>query len=152
ESNPIRSSASDADGVILFTSQQPVIASLIEGPQQIVVGRPAEYRIVVENKGNVVAREVTGAMVIPADAELVDASASNGVVNRPTSETGAPANQIEWQLYELAPGAKQTLTLQLIPRGGRAMELGVQWKHAPVVGNAVVEIQEPKLQMEITGP
>lgn len=139
-------------GAVLFTSSQPVISSFIEGPQRIVVGRPVEYRVVVENKGNVTAREVTGSVIAPAGAELVDASASNGVVNRPTAESGQPANEIQWQLYELPAGAKQTLTLQLIPRGGREMQLGVQWNHAPVGGNAIVEIQEPKLQMEISGP
>jgi uncharacterized repeat protein (TIGR01451 family) len=32
------------------------------------------------------------------------------------------------------------------------MQLGVQLTHAPTVGQAIVEIQEPKLQMEISGP
>ncbi|WP_428306294.1 hypothetical protein [Lacipirellula sp.] len=141
-----------ADGV-LFTSQQPSISSFIEGPQRIVVGRPAEYRIVVENKGNVAAREVTGTIAAPAGTELVDASASNGVVERaPIVEGQQPSNEIKWQLYELPAGAKQTLTMQVIPRGGREMQLGVQWNHAPVGGQAVVEIQEPKLQMDISGP
>ncbi|MBL9161549.1 MAG: DUF11 domain-containing protein [Planctomycetaceae bacterium] len=150
--NSMRSTGSGDGGEVLFTSSQPVIASFIEGPQRIVVGRPVEYRVVVENKGNVTAREVTGAVVAPPGAELVDASASNGVVNRPTVESGQPANEIQWQLYELPAGAKQTLTIKLIPRSGREMQLGVQWNHAPVGGNAVVEIQEPKLQMEISGP
>ena len=150
--NSMRSTESADSGAVLFTSSQPVISSFIEGPQRIVVGRPAEYRVVVENKGNVTAREVTGAVVAPPGAELVDASASNGVVNRPSAESGQPANEIQWQLYELPAGAKQTLTIKLIPRSGREMQLGVQWNHAPVGGNAVVEIQEPKLQMEISGP
>lgn len=150
--NSMRSNDATDSGAVLFTSSQPVISSFIEGPQRIVVGRPAEYRVVVENKGNVTAREVTGAVVAPPGAELVDASASNGVVNRPAAESGQPANEIQWQLYELPAGAKQTLTIKLIPRSGREMQLGVQWNHAPVGGNAVVEIQEPKLQMEISGP
>ena len=139
-------------GSVLFTSAQPVISSFIEGPQRIVVGRPAEYRITVENTGSVTARDVVGTIAAPAGAELVDASASNGVVERPDAAADAPAGEIRWQLYELPAGAKQTLTLQLVPRGGREMQLGVQWDHAPVGGQATVEIQEPKLVMEISGP
>jgi hypothetical protein len=149
--NSMRPSSDDADSV-LFTSSQPAISSLIEGPQRIVVGRPAEYRVIVENKGKATARDVTGSIVAPPGAELVDASASNGVVNRIAAEGASQTEAIQWQLYELPAGAKQTLTMQLIPRSGREMQLGVQWRHAPVGGNAVVEIQEPKLQMEIAGP
>lgn len=148
----MRSSAAADSGAVLFTSSQPVISSFIEGPQRIVVGRPVEYRVVVENKGSVTAREVIGTIIAPAGAELVDASASNGVVGRVGADPAQPANEIQWQLYELPAGAKQTLTMKLIPRSGREMQLGVQWNHAPVGGNAIVEIQEPKLQMEISGP
>lgn len=150
--NSMRSNDAADSGAVLFTSSQPVISSFIEGPQRIVVGRPVEYRVVVENKGSVTAREVTGTVIAPAGAELVDASASNGVVNRVGADPAQPSNEIQWQLYELPAGAKQTLTMKLIPRSGREMQLGVQWNHAPVGGNAVVEIQEPKLQMEISGP
>jgi len=150
--NSMRSTGAADSGSVLFTSSQPVISSFIEGPQRIVVGRPVEYRVVVENKGDVTAREVTGTVIAPAGAELVDASASNGVVNRVGADPAQPSNEIQWQLYELPAGAKQTLTMKLIPRSGREMQLGVQWNHAPVGGNAVVEIQEPKLQMEISGP
>ena len=84
----MRSNDAADSGAVLFTSSQPVISSFIEGPQRIVVGRPVEYRVVVENKGNVTAREVTGTVIAPAGAELVDASASNGVVNRVGAESG----------------------------------------------------------------
>lgn len=157
--NAVRSGGNanaNANGSVLFTSAQPVISSFIEGPQRIVVGRPAEYRVTVENTGSVAARGVTGTIAAPAGAELVDASASNGTVERPTVDPAAAATagagEIRWNLYELPAGAKQTLTLQLIPRGGREMQLGVQWDHAPIGGQATVEIQEPKLVMEISGP
>jgi uncharacterized repeat protein (TIGR01451 family) len=139
---------------VLFTSSQPIITSHIEGPQQIVVGRQAEYRVTIENKGDVAARDLIAAIAAPAGAELIDASASNGTVERLGGDesTGANAGEIKWQLYELPAGASQTLTLQLIPRSGREMQLGVQLTQAPTTGQATVEIQEPKLNMEITGP
>jgi uncharacterized repeat protein (TIGR01451 family) len=103
---------------ILFTSKQPIISSKIEGPQQIVVGRQAEYRVTVQNTGDVAARELVAAIAAPAGAELVDASASNGTVERAAPEQATTGGEIRWQLYELPAGSSQTLTLQLIPRGG----------------------------------
>jgi hypothetical protein len=138
---------------VLFTSKQPLITSHIDGPQRIVVGRQAEYRVTVENKGDVAARELSALIAAPAGAEVVDAVASNGTVDRGAADgTPAASSQIKWDLYELAAGASQTLTVQLIPRSGREMQLGIQLSHAPVVAQATVEIQEPKLQMEIAGP
>ena len=137
---------------VLMSCRQPVIVSNIEGPPRIIVGRAATYRVTLENRGDDAARDMTAAVAVPAWAEVVDAAASGGVVERvaPTAE-GQP-NTIQWQLYELPAGAAQTLTLQLIPRGGRPLQLGVQWTHAPCGGQATVEVQEPKLQMDIAGP
>ena len=153
---PAASSSPAAAGVrpkqgVLYTSKHPVIASNIEGPQRIVVGRQAEYKVTLVNSGDVAASALTAVIAAPAEAEVVDAVASNGEVERITPEAGQ-AGEITWRLYELAPGASQTLTLQLVPRSGRQLQLGVEWSHAPVGGQATVEVQEPKLQMEIAGP
>lgn len=153
---PVASSALAANGIrpkqgVLYTSKHPVIASNIAGPQQIIVGRQAEYKVTLVNSGDVAANELTAVIAAPAEADLIDAVASNGEVERFAPEAGQ-AGEITWRLYELAPGASQTLTLQLVPRSGRQFELGVEWSHAPVGGQAVVEVQEPKLQIEIAGP
>ena len=155
--SPAKAAASISAGLrpnrdVLFSSRQPVIVWNIEGPQSIVVGRQAEYRVTLENKGDVAARELTAVIAAPAGAEVVDSAASNGEVERGAAAEGDAAGEIRWSLYELAAGASQTLTIQLIPRSGREMQLGVQWSHAPVGGQATVEVQEPKLQMAITGP
>jgi hypothetical protein len=137
---------------VLLSCRQPVIVSRVEGPPRIIVGRPATYRVTLENRGDDAARDMTAAVAVPAWAEVLDAAASNGVVERVAPTAEGQAHTIQWQLYELPAGAAQTLTLQLIPRGGRPLQLGVQWTHAPCGGQATVEVQEPKLQMEITGP
>jgi len=135
---------------VLMSARQPVIVSKVEGPQRIIVGRPAEYKITLENRGDEAARDVAARVAVPASADVVDALASNGVVDRTAAESGVPA--VNWQLYELAPGASQTLTLQLVPRSGQPMQLGVEWSQAAVSSQTTVEVQEPKLQMEIAGP
>ena len=39
-----------------------------------------------------------------------------------------------------------------MPRASRPLELGVTWTHDPSNTRTVVEVQEPKLKLEVTGP
>jgi uncharacterized repeat protein (TIGR01451 family) len=137
---------------LLLNGTQPLLVSSVAGPQRIAVGREAEYRVSLENQGDAAARDVVATIAVPSWAEVVDAVGSNGSVDRTASAAEGESNSVRWQLYELAAGASQTLTLKLVPRSGRPLQLGVQWGHAPVSSEATVEVEEPKLQMEISGP
>jgi uncharacterized repeat protein (TIGR01451 family) len=137
---------------VLLNGRQPVIVSNVAGPARIVVGRMAEYRVSLENKGDDAAHELVATIAVPGWAEVVDAAGSNGAVDRAAAASPDEPNTVRWQLYELAPGASQTLTLKLIPRNGRPLQLDVKWSHAPVSGTTTVQVEEPKLQMEISGP
>jgi uncharacterized repeat protein (TIGR01451 family) len=146
----MRTDATRSD--VLLSARQPVIVSSVAGPARIVVGRTAEYRVSLENKGDDAAHELVATIAVPAWADVVDAVGSNGSVDRVAAASQDAANTVRWQLYELAPGAAQTLTLKLIPRSGRPLQLDVQWNHAAVTGSTTVQVEEPKLQMEISGP
>ncbi len=137
---------------VLLSCRQPVIVSKVEGPQRIVVGQTAEYKVTLENRGDDDARDLKATLAVPTSAEVVDAAATSGVVERTagTAENGAAS--INWQLNELPSRASQTLTLQLVPRSGQPLQLGVEWAQAAVVSQTTVEVQEPKLRMDISGP
>ncbi|HYO25247.1 MAG TPA: hypothetical protein VEQ85_09870, partial [Lacipirellulaceae bacterium] len=134
------------------TWRAPAIASSVFGPQRVVVGRTAEYRVVVENRGAEPAHEMVATVTIPGGAELLDAAASNGEVEQTAAANQTQSHTVRWQLYRLAAGETQTLALKLVPRSGQAFELGVQCEQAPTTSQATVEVQEPRLQMSITGP
>jgi hypothetical protein len=136
---------------VLLSCEPPVIVSSVAGPNRIAVGREAEYRVVLQNKGEVVARELLATIAVPSWAEIAQAAATNGAVDRSAPAEGE-SQTIKWQLFELPPRSSQTLTLQLIPRSGQPLLLAVQCDQAPIKGEATVDVQEPKLQMEITGP
>src|SRR5262249_40347821 len=59
---------------------------------------------------------------------------------------------VEWQIEKLDPQSSETLTIHIVPHESRPLELGVSWTHATVRSKAVVEVQEPKLKMQIPGP
>ncbi|NOZ40402.1 MAG: hypothetical protein GXP24_09270, partial [Planctomycetes bacterium] len=135
---------------VLQTSRQPVIVSRVEGPRSILVGREATYQVTLENTSDTPASDLSAEINVPEWAELVDTMSTSGVVKR--SEQGANAGALEWKLRELAPHASQALRLRLIPRSGRPLQLGVRWTQAPIQTQTIVEVQEPKLELAISGP
>jgi uncharacterized repeat protein (TIGR01451 family) len=139
-------------GDVLASCRPPMIISSVAGPQRIIVGRPSEYRVVVENKGDQAARQLVATVAVPGWAAVEDAVASNGEVNRQAPVADGDPQAIKWELYELGAGEAHTLTLKLVPSSGRPLLLAVQCDQAPATAEATVDVQEPKLQMEITGP
>ena len=135
---------------VLFSYQQPVIVSHVEGPRRIMVGREATYQIRLENTSNTKAKLLAASIRVPEWAEVVDAMSSSGVVQRSNidSENGV----FKWKLDELAAQSSESLRLRLIPRNGRPLQLGVEWSQAPIASETMVEVQEPKLKLEVGGP
>jgi uncharacterized repeat protein (TIGR01451 family) len=135
---------------LLVSNQAPIIKSDIRGPKQIMIGQEVTYRVRLENQGTVAAEQLVANVRIPSWVEVVDTTATRGIV-RHTEGTDSTVT-LEWQIPRLDAAASQTLHLRLVPRGSRPLELGISWTHAPVASRAVVEVQEPKLQMHISGP
>lgn len=149
QEQPKQSFAAPKSGV-LQTTQQPVIVSRVEGPRSILVGREATYQVTLENTGSRAASQIAAQITVPEWAELLDAMSTSGVVERSTNNTSTGA--LEWKISELPPRSTQTLRIRLIPRSGRPLQLGVRWSQAPMQTQAVVEVQEPKLDLAISGP
>ncbi len=136
-------------GETLLSTKQPVILSRIEGPRQILVGREATYRVILENTSEANARSLSAEVRIPEWAEVVDVISTSGMVERTTAES---TGSLRWQLDELAGRTAQSLSMRLIPRTGKPLNLSVEWTQAPIASQAFVEVQEPKLEMRISGP
>jgi len=134
---------------VLFTHQQPVIVSHVEGPRKITVGREANYQVKLQNTSATTAQNLVAEIQIPASAEIVEAMSTSGVVESRGATSG---DSLQWQLKELPARSSQTLSLKLIPRSGRPLQLAVQWSQSPIASRATVEVQEPKLEMDLAGP
>ena len=48
--------------------------------------------------------------------------------------------------------ARQRLTVRLIPRQSRPFDLAVRWEYKPVSSQAMIEVQEPRLFLQLEGP
>lgn len=138
------------DPNLLATQQTPIISSDIRGPKQILVGREATYRVRLQNQGQIPAERLVANIRIPAGAEVVGTTTTQGTIAQPSDLQSA--GSIEWQLTRLEAGANEALDIRLVPRSSRPLELGVSWTLAPVGSRAVVEVQEPKLRLHVAGP
>ncbi len=135
---------------MLVTNAAPAIASDIRGPKQIAIGREASYRVRLQNQGGSSADAVVATVRIPSWAEVVNTTATNGVVRQIAADDSAAT--LQWQIARLDAQAAETLNIALVPRASRPLELAVTWTHGPVNTRTVVEVQEPKLKLEVTGP
>ncbi len=142
--------SASAESTVLASQQTPVITTDIRGPRQIQVGREATYRVRLINQGTVAAENVVATIRIPNWADVIDTTTSQGTIQQ--SENGGTTGVLEWQLVRVDSHASETLDVRLVPRSSRPLELGVNYTVAPVGSRAVVEVQEPKLEIHVTGP
>jgi uncharacterized repeat protein (TIGR01451 family) len=142
--------AGGGDPNVLASNQTPILNADIRGPKQILIGREAVYRVRLQNQSDIPAEGIVATVRIPAGADVMNAAASQGMVQQ--SANAQTKGQMQWQIARLDRHAGETLEVRIIPRENRPLELGVTWTVAPVGSRAVVEVQEPKLQLEVAGP
>ncbi len=135
---------------VLFARKTPVISVETHGPRKIIVGKESSYELKIINSGEVPAEELIVFVDLPQWAEVVGAEASTG-----TTQVGA-AGQIsapfQWKAGTLAGKSQEKLTLRLVPRQSRPFDLAVRWEFKPAASQTMIEVQEPKLEMQLEGP
>jgi len=150
----IGSATTDPESELLMSGQMPLIASRVNGPRRITVGRKVNYTVLLANRGDAAAEQLVARVRVPEWADVVATKSGTGSVQRSAS-SAVEADQgslLEWRIDRFAAQGSAKLELTLIARQGRPIELGVDWSHAPVGSRTVVEVQEPKLEMNVTGP
>jgi uncharacterized repeat protein (TIGR01451 family) len=87
---------------------------------------------------------------IPAHAEVASARGSSGTVPPPNSRSAS--GSLEWRIPRLEGQSSESLSLTLVPRKSAPLGLAVRFTYAPEASQLSVEVQEPKLEMAISGP
>jgi uncharacterized repeat protein (TIGR01451 family) len=148
-------SAGDAAAAVpssgaLFTKQSPALDVRTIGPRKIMVGRESTYEVVIRNSGQVAADEVTVTVDLPGWADVQATEPSAGAVS---PDAGVPAGKrLLWKVGRLEGRGQEKLALRIVPRQSRPFDLAVKWDYASDPSQAMIEVQEPKLQMHLDGP
>ncbi len=142
---PLEESTSD----VLFTTQSPVLAVVASGPRTVMIGEEAEFVVKVTNSG-AAANNVAIKVIVPHYADVASSRPSSGSAQPPSR--GDLNSGLEWTIDRLEAGDEESLTLKLIPRKSSPLDLAVSYTFAPETSQTMVEVQEPKLAMNISGP
>jgi hypothetical protein len=155
-------SAAGRERGLLFARKSPVLTVETVGPRQIAVGKESAYEVAIQNRGEVGADGVVVYINLPPWAEVVGAQPSTGSTHlaAPSHRTGmedAVANGLaarpfQWQLGNLPAQGRERLLLKIVPRESRPFDLAVRWDYRPLASQAMIEVQEPKLVVDLDGP
>jgi len=143
---PARSAESPGNDGLLFTRQSPVLGVATLGPRRITVGKESAYEVAIRNSGQVAADQVVVSIDLPEWAEVLGAEVSKGATS------SANPGGFRWEVGRVEAASEEKLTLRIVPRQSRPFDLAVQWDYTPAVSQAVIEVQEPKLDMRLEGP
>ena len=132
----------------------------IEKPSTTVVDEEIVYKIKAKNVSDTPIAELTMNVEIPSWIDLKNTDAKNSTVTQFSRDGKVP--NLVWHVHRINPGETEVLTLRLIPREKRAIELSMQYGfHQPKgeqsnVLMPMIQVTtvfpEPKLEMEIVGP
>lgn len=122
--------------------QSPALTLEKTAPEEIQVGKEAEFQLRVRNVGSVAAHDVIVLDHVPRGTRFVNATPQS---NR------APDGQLMWQLGTLQPGDETVISIQLLPT--TEGELG---SVAQVLFGAKASVRtictKPELTLSLTGP
>ncbi|MCS7303812.1 MAG: DUF11 domain-containing protein [Thermoguttaceae bacterium] len=146
--NPARSGSESE--TLLMAPQSPILSIQTHGPRRITVGKEAPYEVVIQNSGSVAANDLVVTVELPPWAEVLSAEASVGSTQAPRATE--KASQFLWRIGRLEPRAQEKLVLRIVPKESRPFELAVRWSFTPERSQAAIEVQEPKLALQLEGP
>lgn len=134
---------------VLFSTKSPVLSVEATGPRKVLIGKEANFVVKIQNAG-APANNVNVTVNIPNYVEVISAQATTGATRPPAP--GERQEPLEWKIDRLEGGSEETLNLKLVPRKSTPLDLAVHWTFTPESSQTLVEVQEPKLTMAISGP
>jgi uncharacterized repeat protein (TIGR01451 family) len=142
--------AANPESNVLFARKGPVLSIETLGPHTITVGKESAYEVGIVNSGEVAAEDLAVFISLPDWAEVAGVQASAGAAQ--TSAANPATNTIQWKVGYLNAKGRQRLTIRLVPRQSRPFDLAVRWEYKPIASQAMIDVQEPKLALQLEGP
>ena len=134
---------------VLVARKSPLLSIQTLGPRTTTIGKESTYVVRLQNLGAAAAGGVVVRIDTPPWVEVISAEASQGTANIDGAVEGGP---IAWAVDRLNPRSTEKLSLQLVPRKSDSFDLAVGWSFQPEAAQTLIEVQEPKLALQISGP
>ncbi len=137
------------DNPVLFTNHGPSLAVETLGPRKIAVGKESTYEVSIANSGEVAADDLVVFVSLPAWAEV---SATEATIGSAQAAAAGGGVIVQWRIGHLNVKGNERLVLRIVPRQSRPFDLAVRWEFKPMTTQAEIEVQEPKLVLQLEGP
>jgi hypothetical protein len=138
-------------GQRLTVTTSPRFVFEIEKPPSVAVNQEVTHKIRVTNTGDAPGEALVVKTEIPSWIDIQHPDASNGNVVVTSREDGSGIADLEWKIHRIDPGVTELLILRSIPRIHRAIEFPIRYDFYRPAIIAKVEVQEPKLELELLG-
>ena len=151
DANPAPAAANpDAASGVLIARKGPILSVETIGPRTIAVGKESTYEVQHRQLGRGGRRELVVFVSLPEWAEVAGARASTGAAQTAAGQSADGHHPVEGRLPERQE--RRAADVRLIPRQSRPFDLAVRWEYKPIASQAMIEVQEPKLLLQLEGP
>ncbi len=134
----------------LLTSAGPALLVDTRGPDAVVVGREAEFKVTLTNQGTLAAHDVFVRVALPTWVEVVLAEETAGDVQ--VQAGSGVAQELIWRVSQFAAGSQEVLSMSVIPRENQSFNLSVDWTLRPASATTQIRVQQPELKVDLVGP
>ncbi len=137
----------DSDASIRLDA--PALSVETFGPQTIGINKPATYEVKVHNESHTDAERILVGIKFPAWVDIDNVNLTAGAKE---ITDGKDRARVVWNIDRIPAKGSQTITVTAVPRKAEVFDVGVEWTLVPRVGKANVQVTEPRLEMNISGP
>ncbi len=137
------------DSASQIRTEGPKLRVHATGPSSVGIGKPARYEILVHNDDRTTANDVIVGVDIPG---WIDVKYMNTTLGTRELTDGSQQNRLIWTVPQIASGTSEKLTIDVVPREAKMFDLNIEWTVMPIKGSASVQVTEPRLDVEISGP
>ena len=140
--------ATDGNQPILTEGPRLRVSSI--GPPSVTVNKTARFEIVVENLESIRAENIIVGVDFPSWVEINHSMPSTG--SRETAPSGGEEPRMIWEIPIVESSAREKITIDVTPREARAFDVDLEWTFKPIRGKSIVEVTEPQLMIQMSGP
>ena len=149
EALPNAEAKPELGGSLLVARKSAILSVETLGPRKIAVGKESTFEVSIVNSGEVAAEDLVVYVSLPAWA---DVSATEPTVGNAQVAPIGDGGVVQWRVGRLDSKARERIMLRIIPRQSKPFDLAVRWEHKPNGSQAMIEVQEPKLELQLEGP
>ena len=115
-----------------------------------MIGKESTYEVIISNSGEVAAEDLIVFVSLPEWATVASSQPSAGTtLPMPSMQSNAP---YQWKVGRLEAKSREKIALKIIPNQSRPFDLAVRWEYKPIASATVIEVQEPRLELQLDGP